>query len=78
MKKKHIMKISLKKIIFYIILFFIVQAIFIFLKKDLNDIQILNKDITYSNKGLIVYFGLLFVDFINSLIAKRRKNTSEN
>lgn len=78
MKKKHIMKISQKKIIFYIILFFIVQAIFIFLKKDLNDIQILNKDITYSNKGLIVYFGLLFVDFINSLIAKRRKNTSEN
>ena len=72
------MKISQKKIIFYIILFFIVQAIFIFLKKDLNDIQILNKDITYSNKGLIVYFGLLFVDFINSLIAKRRKNTSEN
>lgn len=78
MKKKHIMKISQKKIIFYIILFFIVQAIFIFLKKDLNYIQILNKDITYSNKGLIVYFGLLFVDFINSLIAKRRKNTSEN
>ena len=72
------MKISQKKIIFYIILFFIVQAIFIFLKKDLNDIQILNKDITYSNKGLIVYFGLLFVDFINTLIAKRRKNTSEN
>ena len=78
MKKKHIMKISQKKIIFYIILFFIVQAIFIFLKKNLNDIQILNKDITYSNKGLIVYFGLLFVDFINTLIAKRRKNTSEN
>ena len=72
------MKISQKKIIFYIILFFIVQAIFIFLKKNLNDIQILNKDITYSNKGLIVYFGLLFVDFINTLIAKRRKNTSEN
>lgn len=68
------MKISLKKILFYIILFFIVQAVFIFLKKNLQNIQVFNNDFTYSSKGIIVFLGLLVVDLINGAIRKRKAN----
>lgn len=69
------MKISVKKLLFYILLFFIVQAVFIFLKKDLKIIEIANREITYSSKAILVYFGLLVVDFINSRIGKKSRNT---
>mgnify|MGYP003620655017 CR=1 FL=1 len=69
------MKISIKKLLFYILLFFIVQAVFIFLKKDLKIIEIANREFTYSSKAILVYFGLLVVDFINSRIGKKSRNT---
>lgn len=72
------MKISLKKIMFYVILFLIVQAVFIFLKKDLQNIRIFNTELTYSSKGIIVFFGLLIVDLINSTIRKRKRVQKQN
>lgn len=72
------MKISLKKIMFYVILFLIVQAVFIFLKKDLQNIQIFNTELTYSSKGIIVFFGLLMVDLINGTIRKRKRIQKQN
>lgn len=67
------MKISLKKIMFYVILFLIVQAVFIFLKKDLQNIQIVNTELIYSSRGIIIFFGLLIVDLINGTIRKRKR-----
>ena len=72
------MKISLKKIMFYVILFLIVQAVFIFLKKDLQNIRIFNTELTHSRKGIIVFFGLLIVDLINSTIRKRKRIQKQN
>lgn len=72
------MKISLKKIMFYVILFLIVQAVFIFLKKDLQNIQIFNTELTYSSTGIIVFFGLLMVDLINGTIRKRKRIQKQN
>lgn len=72
------MKISVKKIMFYVILFLIVQAVFIVLKKDLQNIRIFNTELTYSSKGIIVFFGLLIVDLINSTIRKRKRVQKQN
>lgn len=59
------MKASNRKIIFYIVLFFIFQVIFIFLKKDLRKYEIFDLHFFYSVKGIIVYSLLVFVDIIN-------------